>query len=157
MKFISLFLCTVLILVGCSDVVSSETSDPLCKRIRADLREVSKDLVYMSEHDSTWEWWANFAYQESVLPQPDRFAAMMGNRGKSVKVRDFDEYFKWSSTGSPYAPRYRDLIKTFKENYSNLIVYKVYKTESRIDVYVIGIRSDGKCGISGLKTTTVET
>ena len=47
--------------------------------------------------------------------------------------------------------------KNFKENYSNLIVYKVYQPESTVDVYVIGIRSDGKCGISGLKTTTVET
>jgi hypothetical protein len=157
MKFISLFLCTVLILVGCGDVVSSETSDPLCKKIRADLREVSKDLVYISEDNNTWEWWANFAYQESVLPQPDRFAAMMGSRGKSVEVRDFDEYFKWSSTGGPYAPRYRDFIKVFKESYSNLIVYKVYKTDSTIDVYVVGIKNDGRCGISGLKTISIET
>lgn len=126
--------------------------------IQETLTKASEDLYWVSEADYPFEvivWSGDHISEKQLLEQlgyPSDFA---------IQKIDIDEFFQWAVEGQDWhnevekaeVKRYQNLVKTLKENLSDLQVYKVGEIE--LDIYILGKTASGK--IAGLSTKVVET
>lgn len=126
-----------------------------------ELKKLTKGLAYMSESDYPVE---PFAQKVSGQPPPsaqDIVAAKKSDPKAPVKEIDFEQFFNsatqeqdWQSAEArEQAKKFQALVKTLKDNLSEIKVYRIGDTQA--DVYVIGKTAAGN--FAGIKTTIVET
>lgn len=125
------------------------------------LKRLTKGLTFMSESDYPVEPFL----QESAgqdAPTADAFiASKKTDANAGISQVDFDTFFKGSTLeqdgqsqeARAQARRFQALVKTLKENLSDIKVYKVGDVES--DVYVVGKTASGS--FAGVTTKVVET
>jgi hypothetical protein len=126
-----------------------------------ELTDLTKDLTFQSESDYPVEPLTQPAKGRKTLTARMIVTAMKGAAAAPVSEADFDTFFRnateeqdWQSPETrQQAKRFQALVKSLKDNLSEIKVYKVGDTES--DVYVIGKTASGN--FAGVKTKVVET
>ncbi len=129
------------------------------EQIVSELREASAGLLFMSESDYPFEvvlWKGEAEISPEFLRQltGEAFDAM-------VQTQTVEEFFRVAASEAEWrsaqelveAKRYQALIRLLKENLSELIVYRIGKTN--MPVYIIGKSLSGNW--LGLATRVVET
>lgn len=122
------------------------------------LLRTSQGLLYPSESDYPFEYFSSG--QQTSLPSSQKFLQLIGQQGQPITQVNFNQFFGHLTTIQPWmdeqqrkdALRYRLLKRTFEQTFTNLTVYRVGRTQ--IKIYITGINS---CGMSGLKTISIET
>ncbi|HEY0547072.1 MAG TPA: nuclease A inhibitor family protein [Pyrinomonadaceae bacterium] len=123
------------------------------------LRTLTKGLTFQSESDYPVEVFSQAANAQKTLSAQDLIAAR--NPKGAVSEIDFDSFFRnatqeqegQTSEAQQTVKKFQTLVKTLKDNLSELKVYKVGETEA--DVYVVGKTASGN--FAGVTTKVVET
>jgi hypothetical protein len=126
-----------------------------------ELTDLTKGLTYQSESDYPVEPVTQPSKGRKTLTAKTIVDAMKGAKATPVSEVDFDTFFRsatdeqdWQSQEAhQQAKRFQALVKSLKDNLSEIKVYKVGDTEA--DVYVIGKTASGN--FAGVKTKVVET
>ncbi|MCA1594599.1 MAG: nuclease A inhibitor family protein [Acidobacteria bacterium] len=126
-----------------------------------ELKKLTGGLMFQSESDYPVEPFVQTAKGQKPLSAQDIVAAKKTDASASVSDSDFDAFFSnatqeqdWQSPEArEQVKRFQALVKSLKDNLSELKVYKVGETEA--DVYVIGKTASGN--FAGVKTKVVET
>lgn len=124
--------------------------------LTAELKQATEGLTYQSESDYPVKPFFTKGNGRKSLKASDIF-----KNKKPVKQIDIDEFFNnVTREENWYGPdelnttkRFQDLVKTLKENLTDIKVYKAGKVE--MDVYVVGRTADGD--FAGVSTKVVET
>lgn len=129
-----------------------------CQSQKMLLLKATEGLLYSSESDYPFEFFSNS--QTSFLPSPQQFTSLIGQSGQQVTQVSFDEFFnqllrnlRFSGAEASTLKRYQVLRQLFKNQFTNLTVYRVGKID--VQVYITGVNSS--CGMVGLKTISIET
>jgi hypothetical protein len=128
-----------------------------------ELKKLTKDLQFQSESDYPVEPLLIPAKGKASLSAQDvvEFTKQDTSSGATVKELDFDQFFSaateeqdWQSPEErEVVERFQTLVKTLKENLTDIKVYRVGDTEA--DVYVLGRTASGD--FAGVSTKVVET
>jgi hypothetical protein len=126
--------------------------------LTAELKKITKGLTYQSESDYPVKPFFLKGDGKKSLAATE-VAELSGK--KPVKKIDFDEFFNPAISQEDWygpeerkkAQQFQELVKTLKENLTDIKVYKSGK--AKMDVYVIGKTADG--AFAGISTTVVET
>jgi hypothetical protein len=128
-----------------------------------ELKKLTKGLEFQSESDYPVEPLVILAKGKPSLSVQDiiEFTKKGTSSAGAVKELDFDQFFSaateeqdWQSPEErEVVERFQALVKTLKENLSDIKVYRVGDTEA--DVYVLGRTADGD--FAGVSTQVVET
>lgn len=133
-------------------------NDARCAAQMRLLLKASEGLLYMSESDYPFSY---FSFSNtSKLPTPQQFLQLIGQTGQPIEQVKFDDLFNRLTKIEPgmdeqqikSAKRYRGLEKVFKATSTDLTIYRVGTIQ--VQVYITGVNS---CGLSGLKTISIET
>ena len=126
------------------------------------MERASSDLVYSSESDRPFEFFALPYKGRSSPPSATEFARLVGApKDAPVQERSLLDFFaRHTATSDPYdsqaqklRPRYEALMRALSTRLRGVRVYRIGKIE--IDCYVAGLDSNGN--LAGLKTVAVET
>ncbi|NJR48956.1 MAG: nuclease [Leptolyngbyaceae cyanobacterium CSU_1_3] len=125
------------------------------------LKEVSKDLLWVSESEAPFEVfvWENTTLEgldhRMLLERVDR------SENTTIVAQDLDTFFEqatqiqdWQNESEQtIVSQYQQLVDTLKQHLSDLQVYRI--GETNLDLYIIGKTADGH--LAGLATKAVET
>ena len=119
----------------------------------ADLRTVSKGLLYPSETDEPFEPFSWGKADGDLTPEKAAKLAA-APAGAAVEEQSPADFFKYlTEDGAEHADQFRKLQQAVGQRLSGLRVFRI--GEVNIDVYVVGRTADGQW--AGLKTHSVET
>lgn len=133
-------------------------NDAKCAAQMKLLLKASEGLLYTSESDYPFSY---FSFSNtSRLPTPQQFLQLINQTGQPIEQVKFDDLFNRLTKIEPgmdeqqikAAKRYRVLEKVFKATFTDLTIYRVGTIQ--IQVYITGVNA---CGLSGLKTISIET
>jgi len=135
----------------------SETTASLLE----ELKKLTADLQFQSESDYPVEPFTLSGKGKTSLSAKDVASMSKTNPDGPVKEADFDQFFSNATQEQDWqgpeeresVKRFQALVKTLKENLSDIKVYKVGDIE--MDVYVVGRTSSGD--FAGVSTKVVET
>ena len=125
------------------------------------MERASSDLVYSSEADRPFEFFAVAYRGRRGPPDAAGFAALIGKPDEPVEERSLVEFFSHhSATSDPYDShaqkmrrRYDALMRVLSTRLRDVCVYRVGKIE--VDCYIVGL--DTNENLVGLKTVAIET
>lgn len=133
-------------------------NDARCAAQMKLLLKASEGLLYTSESDYPFTY---FSFSNtSKLPTPQQFLQLINQTGQPVEQVKFDDLFNrltkiesgMDEQQIKAAKRYRVIEKVFKATFTDLTIYRVGTIQ--IQVYITGVNA---CGLSGLKTISIET
>ena len=128
-------------------------------QLLSELKEATKDLLFMSESDYPFEVF-RWDKEREIVPDVLRKEASKG-ADDPVEERSVDEFFKQAASmqdwhgkeGKVTAQKYQSLVKLLKERLTDLKVYRVGSIN--ISVFILGKDQAGDW--VGLSTQVVET
>ena len=128
----------------------------------ATLAQASKDLLMMSESDCPfepleWQMQPNKRLEEDLL---QHFNYAENTQVETVSIDDFFGQAcieqEWhTQTEKETVKKFQSLVETLKRELSQLQVFRLHKTSTNIEVYILGQTITGE--VAGLKTELVET
>jgi Nuclease A inhibitor-like protein len=128
----------------------------------ATLAQASKNLLMMSESDNPfepleWQMQPNRRLEEDLL---QHFNYPENTQVETVSIDDFFRQActeqEWhTQTEKETAKKFQSLVETLKRELSQLQVFRLHKTSTNIEVYILGQTTNGE--VAGLKTELVET
>jgi hypothetical protein len=130
--------------------------------LRAELERASSDLVYSSESDRPFEFFAIPLPGRSAPPSASDFARLIGRQnGDRAEEKSLVDFFaRHTATSDPYdseaqriRPRYEALMRTISTKLRGVRVYRLGRIE--IDCFIAGLDTHGN--LVGLKTVAIET
>ncbi|MFN2636949.1 MAG: nuclease A inhibitor family protein [Gemmatimonadaceae bacterium] len=130
--------------------------------LRKELERASSDLVYSSESDRPFEFFAIAYPGRNASPSPSDFAALIGAPNDApVEERSLVNFFApHTATSDPYdseaqklRPSYEELMRLLSARLRDVRVYRIGTIE--VECYVAGLDTNGN--LAGLKTVAVET
>lgn len=124
-----------------------------------DLEKLSKDLIYISETDGTFEV-LDWSDAEQMETEDDLLMYLNLPANTFIRHGEVEDFLKYMGTIKDYhseerkqmAKQYQQLQVYIDKNLANPIVFKVGEIEE--DVYIVGENPDG--GYVALKTFIVE-
>jgi hypothetical protein len=125
------------------------------------LLALSAGLLYPSESDRPFEWWAApNGPAPAALPSAAAFAALIGEAPDLVTREDAGAFFArrtrlepWMDEGQrEFATRFAAVERALRAAYRDVAVYRAGRVEVR--VFIVGL---DRYGLSGLQTVSVET
>ena len=130
--------------------------------LRAELERASSDLVYSSESDRPFEFFAIPLPGRSGPPCAADFARLIGrddaDRAEEKSLVDF--FARHTATSDPYdsaaqriRPRYEALMRTISTKLRGVRVYRLGRVQ--VDCFIAGLDTHGN--LVGLKTVAIET
>ena len=131
-------------------------------KLREELERASRGLVYSSESDRPFEFFAIQYKGKRASPGAGEFARLVGAPVDAVvELRSLESFFaRHTTTSDPYdgeaqriRPRYEELVRVLSTRLRDVKVYRIGKIE--VDCYVAGL--DARGNLAGLKTVAVET
>src|SRR5215208_5674191 len=114
--------------------------------LRKELERASSDLVYSSESDRPFEFFALSYPGKDRSPSPGEFRGLVGASPESpVEIRSLDNFFaRHTTTSDPFdsetqriRPRYEELVGVLFRWLRDVKVYRVGKTE--VACYIVGL------------------
>lgn len=124
--------------------------------------QASKDLLMMSESDYPFEvliW----QMQSDRQMQSELLQHFNYPKDTQVETESIDDFFsqacseqEWQTqTEKQTAKKFQSLVATLKRELNQLQVFRLHKTPTNIEVYILGQTNTGE--VAGLKTELVET
>jgi hypothetical protein len=130
--------------------------------LRHELERACSDLVYSSESDRPFEFFAFPLPGRSAPPSAADFARLIGREdGERAEEKSLVDFFaRHTATSDPYdseaqrvRPRYEALMRTISTKLRGVRVYRLGRIE--VECYIAGLDTHGN--LVGLKTVAVET
>ncbi len=127
------------------------------------LVQASKGLLMISESDYPLEPFEAQIQVNGELTQRQFLQHLNYLENTKVEIVSVDNFFHqacadhdWQSQEEQEAAKkFQSLVSMLKAQLNQLQVFRIYKTDTNIEAYVLGQTPDGK--VAGLKTQLVET
>ncbi len=131
---------------------------PIGKDLNQQIIETVAGLTYLSETDAEI---VVFAGQTADTVTAENLLIQIGNGGRKVEEKDFDEFFEplikmqdwFSEDERKMTEKFVALKDLLQQNLINKKVFRIGKIE--IDIYVVGLDKDNV--LRGIQTKAVET
>lgn len=129
----------------------------------ATLAQASKDLLMMSESDCPFEPLEWQMQLDRGLGEKELLQYLKYPENTQVETVSLDDFFgqacmeqEWhTQTEKETAKKFQSLVETLKRELSQLQIFRLNKTPTNIEVYILGQTTTGE--VAGLKTELVET
>ncbi len=127
------------------------------------LAQASKSLLMISESDYPLEPFEEQIQLNGELTEQQLLQHLNYSENTKVEIVSVDDFFRqacaeneWQSQEEQEtAKKFQSLLAILKSQLNQLQVFRIYKTATNIEAYVLGQTLDGK--VAGLKTQLVET